>query len=330
MRRMILSLILFAWVPLAALGCAGTEDPPLVFGVYAPDEHALQNVALLVESVRAFGGAQKDAPFWVYVPPDSIAADSPTRAKLAALGATLKISEAPAGTDWFLFSGKIFAAARAEAEAEGHTPILAWLNEDTLVLQEPAGFLLPPDKAIGYRPVMHKNVGLLFNEPLDPFWGRILEKMAVPEAALFPMVTPADEDTIRPYFNAGCLIVRPERGLLRAWQDYFTVLIQDSVLVEMCREDVRKRIFIHQTALTGAILNRLDRDELLELSNRINYPIFFQQMFGAKKEFNDITGVVTLRHESYFSNPASDWDRKLRGPADRIAWMKDRLGPQGE
>lgn len=172
---------------------------------------------------------------------------------------------------------------------------------------------------------MHKNVGLLTSEPVDPFWHRIYERNAVAEASLFPMVTPADGDTIRPYFNAGCLVVRPERGLLQRWRDEFTLLYQDSILREMCAQDVKKRIFLHQTALTGAILNHLERGEIMEFSDRINYPIFFEQMFGAKKKFNNINDVITFRHESYFRDPDPDWENQLQGPPDKIAWMREHL-----
>ena len=67
---------------------------------------------------------------------------------------------------------------------------------------------------------------------------------------------------------------------------------------------------------------------MIEFSPRINYPIFFEQMFGAKRIFGDITDVVTFRYESYFTNPAPDWHKKLKGPADRIAWMKEHLVTQ--
>ena len=51
----------------------------------------------------------------------------------------------------------------------------------------------------------------------------------------------------------------------------------------------------------------------------------FESKFGAKRDFRDLTGVVTFRHESYFKDPAPDWERQLRGPADRIAWIKTHL-----
>jgi hypothetical protein len=193
------------------------------------------------------------------------------------------------------------------------------------MLQEPGEFGLPPGKQLGYRPVMHRNVGLLYNEPLDAYWGRVFELLRVDPATAFPVVTPADGDTLRTYVNAGCLAVRPQRGLLRKWAECFTALYPDASLAEMCKQDEKRRLFLHQVALTGAILTHLRRDELLELSDRINYPIFFQSMFGAKREFRDIRGVVTFRHEFYFSRPDPDWESKLQGTPDRIAWIREHL-----
>jgi hypothetical protein len=203
--------------------------------------------------------------------------------------------------------------------------ILAWLDDDTIVLHQPDEFLLPAGKNFGYRPVMHKNIGLFYNEPIDAFWGRAFALLGVKESSIFPVVTPADGDTLRAYINAGCLAVRPERGLLGRWAACFSVLYPDPELTKMCRQDMAKRIFIHQVALTGAILTHLTRHEMVEFSDRINYPIFFESKFGAKREFRDLTGVITFRHESYFTDPEPDWEKQLRGPADRIAWIKTHL-----
>jgi hypothetical protein len=227
---------------------------------------------------------------------------------------------------WFYYAAKVFAAARAEEQAEGRGGILAWLDEDTIVLQEPEAFALQPGRALAYRPVMHKNIGTLYAQPVDDFWARIYRKLSVPDSALFPMITPADGDTIRPYFNAGLLVVRPERGILRRWAEDFTVLAGDTVLVSMSREDRFKRIFLHQTALVGAILNRAAREEMLELPAQYNYPLFFKEMYGASHAFDDIADVVTLRYDVYFRDPAPDWKQRLKGPPDRISWLIERLG----
>lgn len=327
MKQRVLMGVCMACLMLGCAGRGGTDGGrlPIVFASFGFDGDQLADIALMAESIRTFGGAYRDAPIWVFVPAGADLEPSDAVKKLGALGAKIHTSETPAEASWYYFAEKVFAAGRAEAAAEGVAARLAWLDTDTIMLQEPDEFILPKGKSLGYRPVMHKNVGLLWSEPLDSFWTRVYERNAVDQAALFPMVTPADADTIRPYFNAGCLVVRPERGTLRRWGDYFTQLYTDDRLRKMCEDDVKKRIFIHQTALTGAILNHLSRDELQEFSDRINYPIFFDQVFGARKTFNDITDVVTFRHESYFRDPAPDWESRLKGSAQRIAWLKEHL-----
>jgi hypothetical protein len=301
------------------------ELQPIIFASFAESPQQVEHVRLLAASIRTFAGACEDAPVRLYAPAGLIAEGSETLKSLAALGVEVRHSTAPAAALWFFFAAKVYAAAQAEADAVGEATILAWLDDDTIVLQQPDEFLLPAGKSLGYRPVMHKNVGLLYDDPMDAFWGRAFALLGVEESSVFPVVTPADGDTLRTYVNAGCLAVRPERGLLRKWATCFSVLHRDPDLTEMCRQDRAKRIFIHQVALAGAILTHLARPEMVELSDRINYPIFFESKFGAKRDFRDLTGVVTVRHEAYFNDPAPDWERQLRGPADRIAWIKAHL-----
>jgi hypothetical protein len=314
---------------LARAAGAGNPSPPdtqpIIFASFAESPQQVEHVRLLAISIRTFAGAYKDAPVRLYAPTGLIEEGSETLKSLVGLGVEVRHCTAPATALWFFFAAKVYAAAQAEADAAGETAILAWLDDDTIVLQQPDEFLLAAGKNFGYRPVMHKNIGLYYNEPMDAFWGRAFALLGVKESSIFPVVTPADGDTLRTYINAGCLAVRPERGLLGRWAECFSELYPDPEMTEMCRQDSAKRIFIHQVALTGAILMHLARHEMIEFSDRINYPIFFESKFGAKRDFRDLTGVVTFRHESYFKDPAPDWERQLRGPADRIAWIKTHL-----
>lgn len=104
------------------------------------------------------------------------------------------------------------------------------------------------------------------------------------------------------------------------------MLYRDSELHAMCKEDITNRIFLHQTALVGAVLNTLPREAIAELPDQYNYPIFFQKMFGAESEFDSLQRVVTLRHDVYFRNPDPDWSRQLNGPEHIISWIRNRLG----
>jgi hypothetical protein len=327
MKTNLLTLFLAVCIISLLTCCKSSQNDKqsIIFCSYAENADQVHYLMPMVESIRTFAGKYKDATIWVYIPPALREKEAEKVKELLSMGIVVKDINIPDDASWFFLSGKVFAAARAEAESDGKADILVFLNYDTVFLNEPDEFNMPSGKKFGYRPVMHKNVGLLFSEPLDSFWTQIFKIMAVDESTLFPMVTPADGDTIRPYFNAGLLVVRPEEGILRKWVEYYAKLYQDPVLKKMCEQDIRKRIFLHQTALTGAILNHLRRDEIIEFSNKINYPIFFREQFGAKKDFHDITEVVTFRHESYFNNPDSDWDKSIIGPQEKIDWIKEYL-----
>lgn len=94
----------------------------------------------------------------------------------------------------------------------------------------------------------------------------------------------------------------------------------------MSETDRTKRIFMHQVALTGAVLNMLSKKELLEFPIQVNYPLFFDRMFKALIVFDDIGDTITLRYDAYFRNPDPDWAHQLKGPANIIAWLHEYLG----
>ena len=302
------------------------QNYPIVFATFAETEEQLQHAVFLVESVRAFAGKFKNAPVWVYIPTDLLNKYARLEDKIAALGAGTKTSRAPEQSLRYYFARKVFAAGKAETEAEGNADILVWMDEDTIILAEPEDFNLKNGISFAYRPVMHNRSGSLYSEPPGAFWSRIYEKLKIDENALFPMVTPADRQTIRVYFNAGLLVVRPEQRILRRWGEDFTTLYSDSVLADMCDNDIEKKIFIHQTALVGAVLNKLKKEEMIELSDRYNYPIFFHRQYEAEKEFGSIENIVTLRYDVYFRNPDPQWSKKLQGPSRIVEWLKERLG----
>jgi hypothetical protein len=298
------------------------EQQTVVFATIAEDTTSLRYVLVLAESIRTFAGRLKDAPIWVYAPQDVVAMDRITQDRFSELKVAIKESRAPVEALTFFYARKVFDAAKAESEADGRATIIVWMDPDTIVLGEPADLMLSDAVNLGFRPVMHLRIASLYAEPPDAFWSRLYERLHVAESTLFPMTTIADHKTIRPYFNAGLLVTRPECGVFRKWAADFSVLYRDSVFVEMCREDKFKNVFLHQAALVGAVLNLIPREQMIRLPDRYNYPVFFKQMFGADEEFDSLDGVVTLRHEGYFDNPPSVWEKKLKAPAEILAWLK--------
>jgi len=297
----------------------------IIFAGFAEGSEQLSHMLVFVESVRKFAGSFRDAPIWIYVPEASTEKYKKILDKISVLHADIHESSAPEAALKYYFSRKVFAAAEAEAQAETQTEILAWMDEDTIILKEPKDFLLAHDKSLGYRPVMHQNIGSLYSESPDVFWSRVYKNLSLPESALFPMVSPADQRTLRPYFNAGLMVVRPKRGILRKWPGNFKKLYQDPVFAEMCQKDVYKRIFLHQAALVGAILNTLNKEEMFEFSHNYNYPLFFHEKFEATRKFGDISDAYTTRYDIYFREPAPGWSERLKGPEEIIAWLKEKF-----
>lgn len=315
----------FTSEPLSMNSSYKEKTQKIIFAGFAEGAEQISHMLVFVESVRKFAGDLFNTPVWIYVPEGSTEKHKKILEKFSGFQADIYESAAPKAALEYYFARKVFAAAEAERKAETRTEILAWLDEDTIILKEPEHFLLPVEKSLGYRPVMHQNIGSLYSEPPDEFWSRVYKNLSIPESTLFPMVTPADQKTLRPYYNAGLMVVRPERGVLRRWPENFKKLYEDPVFAEMCKKDVYKRIFLHQAALVGAILNTLEKEEMFEFSPEYNYPLFFHEKFEATRKFGDISGAVTTRYDIYFRNPSPGWSERLKGPAEIIAWLKEKF-----
>ncbi len=303
------------------------EMQPLVFATSVAAPELLPRARVLVESLRRFGGRFAAAPVWVYAPPAVVWSGDPGLKALRDLGATVETLVVPEAAAWYPAAGWAFAAASAEEAAHGVFAELVWLGPDTVFLDEPAAMVLPAGAGLGYTPVFHRNVGLAAGDPLDAYWKRAYEVTGADPAKAFAMTTPADGEVIRTYIQAGCLAVRPERGILRAWRKAFTAVASDAQIRAMGEADKPHRVFAFQVALSTSVLAKLRRDEMVELPSTVNYPVFFREMFGGKRDFHDLTGVVTMRYETFFDEPPEGWAQRLTGPPDRIAWLVSTFGP---
>ncbi len=307
---------------------SGENKEPLIIGVYAESDEELSAVGYMVKSIRNFGGKLQNAPIWVFVPSDFAILMEQVRAKFQNLpGIEVFQCEIPKDSRAYNYAGKTFASGEAERMAAGKAKVLVWLDSDTIFLNEPVELLLPDGILLGYRPIMHNRSGTLYGREPIPFWKQVYNVLGIEEGKFFPMTTAVDRVDVNPYFNAGIIAVRPEAGILTKWGKDFKRLCNDSVLAEMCRENVTWRIFLHQAALVGGVLNTIERQQMAELPDKYNYPLFFDRMFGADRPYNDISDAITIRYEYFFRKPDSGWEKELVGDPIRIKWLKDNLEP---
>ena len=298
----------------------------LIFAFMAAPGRSESQALVLADSVRTFAGEFSNSPIWILIPETEESISEKTREELASLNARL----VPFGIDpaarEFPFAAKVFASAAAESLARGQTDLLVWMDSGSIVINAPKGLLLENGKNLGYRPVDHTLIGSPYDEPIDSFWELIYRKCHVPQDRLFPMTAVVDENRIRPYFNAGLLVVRPERGLLQLWRDNFDRLYREACFEELYQREVLYKIFIHQAVLAGTILASTGQQELQELGHLINYPLHMHAEYPAGRRPAYMDELVTCRYEAFFQKP--DWRKTIAIKEPLKGWLVRHFLPR--
>lgn len=302
------------------------RNTKFVVATYFDSDLGIDGIFSLTASLRKFGGRFADSPVWMYIPDGVKIDDGVFLKRIDTSGVCLKSCRVPKSAEKFFYGGKPFAAAAAEADAERESLNLVWLDHDAVFLSEPSAFDLAGEICLAYLPVMHNRSGMSYDEEPDAFWSRIYECRKLTPDMLLPMTTPADHQKIRAYFHCGILALRPQKGILRRWADEFACLCDDEVLIRLCEENQTYRIFLHQAALTGAILHTVDNKELMELPEAYNYPIFFDRQYGADQPYTDITNAVIIRCVVDLKKVGADWPDQLTGPQDKKDWLRKHIG----
>ncbi len=291
--------------------------------VLFPRKESETNALLLVESIRTFAESLSKNPIWVLTPESSQDLSNSTKTRLEDLDVEIIPFAMDESKLPFFFADTIQAIAFAEALAERDTSLLAWLDSNTLVLNDPKEFLLPEDKSLGFRPVHHTLIGSRYKDPLDPFWTEIYEFYQVPQDRIFPMVTHVDTTQIRPYFNAGILVTRPTNRLFRIWHDTFFELYKKPPFQRFYQQNKRYKVFIHQAALSGVILSMFPMGELHELPKTYNYPLHLFEEDVSNTRPTTIEDLVTVRHEGFYRD--QDWLDKIPAQEFLKKWISKKL-----
>jgi hypothetical protein len=287
-----------------------------------------ENEALrLARSIRTFGGEFCFNPIWMLSQRNEEDLTEATRQELFSIGARLVTFDMDPDKAEFPFAAYVTAAGIAEGLAQGAASFLAMMATDTLVLQPPSEFVLQSGKSLGACPVHLKLLGSDFNEPIDEFWRLIYRDCQVGVENAFAMQTIVDEQAVRVYFNAGLLVVRPERGLLRVWQSNFERLFCLPEYEPFYQQDELYQVFMHQAVLAGSILSKLKSEEFQQFPFEVNYPLHLHTRVLAERRPKSLDQLVTCRYEDFaevFGNPFVDsliqMDQSLKD------WLETQTG----
>ena len=268
----------------------------LVFAMMADEGELEKETLILSRSIRAFAGNFCSNPIWILFPDEF----SHLSQSLLKEYEQLEIQLIPFSIDRavlkFPYAAKIYAASLAEDLAFNHFERLAWFDATSILIQQPDPLIIPNNISLGYRPVDHTLIGSLYHEPLDAFWNNIYQACGVSQEFLFPMPTMADLNIIRPYFNAGFLVIRPEAALLHKSMENFKMHYRKKIFQDFFYQDERYKIFFHQAILSGTILSSLAPEEMVMLKNTINYPLHMHFEIPQDRRINTMNDLTSGRY----------------------------------
>jgi hypothetical protein len=245
------------------------------------------------------------------------------RAKIDTLGIKLHPFELNAQEAGFPFAGKVVASAAAESLALDQADQLVWMDTMSMVINPPDELVLNQGSLLGCRSVDHVLIGSPYEKPIDPFWESVFQSCGVTDDNIFPMITSADRVKIRPYINAGMLVVRPKHKLLQHWRDNFLAIYQNSRFMNLYDQKQLLKIFIHQAVLTDCILSTFTQAEINIFSHLVNYPLHMHSQYPADLRPQSINEFISLRYEDFFSDPA--WQDQIQVDGSLKDWLAERV-----
>ena len=295
----------------------------LIFALLLDTGDGERDALRLANSIRTFGGEYCFNPIWMLSRHDEEDFSEETRQALFSTGVRLVTFEREPGETHFPFVDYVTAAALAEGLAQGETRCLAMMACDTLVLQPPSSFVLAAGKSFGGCAVHLKLLGSGVSEPVNDFWSLIYRNCHVEGERIFTMQTIVDEQPVRAYFNAGLLVVRPERGLLRGWQANFERLRGLPEFEPFYQQSELYSIFMHQTVLAGSLLSALNPDEFQQFPFTVNYPLHLHSKVSEKRRPTHLEQLITCRYEEFsetFNDPSIE--DMLRADTTLKGWLE--------
>lgn len=286
-----------------------------VFITYA-SKHNTEDIGLLINSLRAFGGELAEAPFWIFTKnQDANIQPNDGLNRLVNLEVPIDVSAYPFGTT-------VAACAQAEVMVSTQTNSLVWIDPSCLIIQPPELFELGSAFDAAFRPVHIRNIGLSPNDEMDAFWRGIYHSLRLGHLP-FTVTSFVDNQCLRPYFNSHAFSINPRLGLMRLWYEHFQQLIRNlSFQSAACPDDLHK-IFLFQALLSTLVASRIDPARLRILPSSYNYPYNLHARVPEERRARTLNELVCLTYEERNLRPDMVSDIQILEPLR--SWLTEHI-----
>lgn len=293
----------------------------LVIGFSTSKGYETQTL-ILVRSLRKFGGELSNLPVWAMVP-ESIPFDNSFNDILLGLDVKLYPFEIDESISRFPFATKAIAAAQAEELAEKSDAVLAWHDRTGVFLNSPTAFYLPEGKSLGFRPTDIANIGAPYGKPLPAFWETVCELCDLQIEQMPRITSVIDQKDLYLYVNAGLLVVRPKNPILRDWADHLTRMYNQPIFQSYYKENYAYAIFMHQAALTAAVIKNSSPEERFILPD--SYLFSVDNFFDYPDHLRPATleEISTGRFHDFFA--LENWEELIVAGDELKSWFKEQL-----
>jgi hypothetical protein len=270
---------------------------------------------LLVESLRAFGGACAEAPVYAFAPRPGLQPEAATVERLEGLDA--RVIDEPLVAERFADEptlNKIAVSAWAERELDHDT--LVFTDTDSIFLGEPTE-LMEGDWVAAARPVDRRIAGSRGKGKNEPYWRKMYDELGVKGRPFVHTAVGGQE--IRAYWNSGLLAARRSAGLFGAWERAINKLYDAGLI------PTRWPNFMDQLSWAAVIADHHDAVRIL--SETYNYPLRHRASLTPESVELDLGDLVHMHYRLWFHMPASL--EKVNPPfdpsSDRYAWLEQRV-----
>lgn len=295
----------------------------MIFSCFASGKADINRALLLAESIRTFAGEYSSLPFLLVHSLDTGQFTTAQQEIIQRFEILLHPVELDPDVASFPFAGKVVASAAAEAFDGGKYSQLVWMDNGSLVVNPLDPLLLKEGTRMGYRPVDHLLIGSPYDKPLDDFWEYIYQSCEVSNEDIYPMQTSTDQVAMRPYINAGMLVVLPGDKLLERWRDTFLDVYRTPPALEFYEDNYLYRIFIHQAVLAGCFIKVYEPGETVQLPPEVNYPLHMQTHYPSHLQPASMNDLVSFRYEEFFTR--HNWEQILPAHPPLKDWLTGRL-----
>ena len=271
---------------------------------------------LLCESIRRFGGAHAGAAIAAYRPRRGEGIAASTRERLGALQVELNEDPLNEAHAYYPIANKLYAAAHAESQ--GGEDVVVLLDSDAVLVGEPTALDLVDGIDAGVSPVGKAGDGSTGpDDENDAYWER-LYGLAGAGGRPFSSTWLTGE-RIRAYWNAGLVATRRDAGLMSAWLELFTRLVDVGHVPERGIDQ------LDQLALAG-ILAR-DPERVATLPDAYNYRLTRRPDLKRPARKLDLADLVHVHYmKAFYVRGFLEAVRPpLRRDTVQFEWLTDRL-----